>query len=273
MNPPPPLSADVKSEMMDEDSRLFMDLCKEMAVYGVELTLEWLKVECFSRGYSFLKSKSCEIDKEEFVDLLELLSVGDIFLQNCADLAMEMGGDPVAIKNVVGVFPREAGGMSLSDDYIQQPHTQTKDAEPCSNTFLCNGQEPQKEPQGSDKSNTLIVVPNEPQRAAQGQQIGNNEPQPIPKELDNDEAKTYFKKAVELGLMTDDFRWLKGLQMLSCFAREMSLKYNLGKGERISWKPFETLFGVPKGKLRLNYNDIQKTGQNPSEAYLIDKIF
>ena len=112
-----------------------------------------------------------------------------------------------------------------------------------------------------------------PTREGKEQQKGQKEPQPIPKELDTDEAKEYFKKAVELGLMTDEFKWLKGLQMLACFAREMSLKMNLGKGERISWKPFESLFCVSDGKLRLNYNDIQKTGQEPKEAYLIDKIF
>ena len=73
--------------------------------------------------------------------------------------------------------------------------------------------------------------------------------------------------------MDNNNNWLKGLQMLACFAREMSLKLKLGKGERISWKPFETLFNVPVRKLRLNYNDIQKTGQAPKEEYLIDKVF
>ena len=112
-----------------------------------------------------------------------------------------------------------------------------------------------------------------PTQEGKEQQKGQKETQPTPKELDTDEAKTCFTKAIELGLMTDDFKWLKGLQMLACFAREMSLKMNLGKGERISWKPFESLFCVSDGKLRLNYNDIQKTGQEPKEAYLIDKIF
>lgn len=95
----------------------------------------------------------------------------------------------------------------------------------------------------------------------------------LPNELDTSEAKSYFEKAIKLGLMDNNYKWLKGLQMLSCFAREMSLRLNLGKGERLSWKPFETLFGVPKGKLRLNLNDIQNKGQEPKEAYLIDKIF
>lgn len=99
------------------------------------------------------------------------------------------------------------------------------------------------------------------------------EPKQIPPELATKEAEKYFDKAIELKLMDSKYRWLKGFQMLACFAREMSVRLHLGKGERIAWKPFETLFNVPPGKLRLNYNDIQKTGQAPKESYLIDKIF
>jgi hypothetical protein len=99
------------------------------------------------------------------------------------------------------------------------------------------------------------------------------EPQQIPAELDTQEAKVYLDKAIELGLMDSNYKWLKGLQMLACFAVEMSKRLKLGKGERISWKPFETLFSVNSGKLRLNYNDIQKTGQQPKESYLIDRVF
>ncbi len=97
--------------------------------------------------------------------------------------------------------------------------------------------------------------------------------QSIDPRLTTDEAKAYFNKAIEFGLMDKDYNWLKGLQMLSCFAWEMSKALKMGKGDRTAWRPFEVLFGVKKGKLRLNYNDIQKTGQNPSESYLIDQIF
>lgn len=99
------------------------------------------------------------------------------------------------------------------------------------------------------------------------------QPQQIPTELGTPEAKVYLDKAIELGLMDSNYKWLKGLQMLACFAVEMSKRLKLGKGERISWKPFETLFSVNSGKLRLNYNDIQKTGQQPKESYLIDRVF
>ncbi len=97
--------------------------------------------------------------------------------------------------------------------------------------------------------------------------------QVIPDALASDTAKMYFSRAIEFGLMDENYKWLKGLQMLSCFAREMSIKLNLGKGERISWKPFEILFKIEKGRLRLNYNDIQKTGQQPKESNLIDSVF
>jgi len=101
----------------------------------------------------------------------------------------------------------------------------------------------------------------------------------VPDVLATDEAKRYFEKAIDLGLMDADYKWLKGLQMLACFAREMSMKLQLGKGvkgdgqPRISWQPFETLFNLEKYTLRSNYNDIQKTGQSPIEIGLIDKVF
>ena len=101
----------------------------------------------------------------------------------------------------------------------------------------------------------------------------------LPKELQSDDAKKYFAKAIDLGLMSESYEWKKGLQLLACFAREMSLHLNMGKGynadgtKRISWKPFEILFDIKRNKLRSNYNDIQKTGQNPSDIDLIDKVF
>lgn len=110
--------------------------------------------------------------------------------------------------------------------------------------------------------------------------ILNIEPQPeltIPIELSTPEAKHYFNKAIELGLMDKDYKWLKGKEMLAWFAVAMSDKLNLGKGQledgrkRTSWKPFELLFKI--SDLRLNYNDILKTGRKPNEAYLIDRVF
>lgn len=101
----------------------------------------------------------------------------------------------------------------------------------------------------------------------------------LPDELATPEALKIFEQARELGLIDRDYKWLKGLQLLACFAREMSLKLRLGKGNnsdgtpRISWQPFERLFNISNGKLRANYNDVQKTGQHPSDHTLIDRIF
>lgn len=101
----------------------------------------------------------------------------------------------------------------------------------------------------------------------------------LPDKLATPEALKIFEQARELGLIDRDYKWLKGLQLLACFAREMSLKLGLGKGNnsdgtpRISWQPFERLFNISNGKLRANYNDVQKTGQDPSDHTLIDRIF
>lgn len=95
----------------------------------------------------------------------------------------------------------------------------------------------------------------------------------LPSELDTDEAHKYFDKAKELGLIDDDYKWLKGQQLLSCFCHDMSRKLGLGKGDRISWEPFELLFGIKKGKMRSNYNDIQKIGQEPSDIGLVESVF
>lgn len=95
----------------------------------------------------------------------------------------------------------------------------------------------------------------------------------LPSVLDTDKAHQYFAKAKEIGLIGDNYKWLKGKQLLACFCHDMSQSLNLGKGDRIAWKPFEVLFGMEKGKLRSNYNDIHKTGQNPSDIALVDSIF
>ena len=95
----------------------------------------------------------------------------------------------------------------------------------------------------------------------------------LPEELNTDEAKKYFQCVIDLGFMDNNYKWLGGLQTCAYFASRMSDKLKLGKGERINWKPFEALFGVPKGKLRLNLNDVIKTGGNPKNIKLIKNIF
>lgn len=98
----------------------------------------------------------------------------------------------------------------------------------------------------------------------------------LPKELQTEAAKNYIVEAFKKGLLkfTDGhFVWTKTTQLLACFAREMSIELKMGKGDRISWKPFEETFGLKKGCLRLSFNDIQKTGQNPYGVELINECF
>ena len=101
----------------------------------------------------------------------------------------------------------------------------------------------------------------------------------IPSVLISEKASFYFLKAIEEGLMNEKYEWIKGLQLLSCFAQKMSDFLDLGKGsnsngnKRISWKPFEELFNIKPGKLRSNFNDIQKTGCYPSDIDVVNKIF
>lgn len=103
--------------------------------------------------------------------------------------------------------------------------------------------------------------------------LNSGEPQQMemPKELCTDEAKRYFELAINKGLMNSKYEWSKGRELLACFCHDMSQKLSLGKGDRIAWKPFEVLFGFKN--LRGNYNDIQKTGREPSDIELIDNIF
>jgi len=128
-----------------------------------------------------------------------------------------------------------------------------------------------------ERKKTLIRLRDEAQ--AEPKHAAPEPQQKMQEILANNDAKKYLAKAMQLGLIDANYKWLKGLQLLACFAMEMSLRLKLGKGvnsngqPRISWKPFENLFGVPSGKLRLNLNDIQKTGQDPKEIELINKVF
>lgn len=103
------------------------------------------------------------------------------------------------------------------------------------------------------------------------------DPQPeaggLPERLNTPEANKYWQRAKDLGLIDDDYRWQQGLQLLSCFCYEMSRHLKLGKGERVNWQIFAPVFDVRPERLRGNYNDIQKTGQQPHGFDVIDKVF
>lgn len=101
----------------------------------------------------------------------------------------------------------------------------------------------------------------------------------LPAELDNERARRYFSRAVEAGLMSEQYKWTATKALLACFCREMCTKLDLGKGynsegqKRFSWKPFEQLFGIKAGALRTSLNDIQRTGQNPTDIEKLNDIF
>ena len=103
--------------------------------------------------------------------------------------------------------------------------------------------------------------------------------QELPTELDTEQARKYFTRAVNAGLMSEQDKWLASQALLACFCREMSVKLDLGNGynaegqKRLSWKPFEQLFGIKKGALRASLNDIQKTGQDPTGIEKVNDIF
>ena len=99
----------------------------------------------------------------------------------------------------------------------------------------------------------------------------------MPRVLDTEQARKYFARAVEAGLMTDDYKWQKSKSLLAVFSSKMSDKLYLGRGieangvKRISWQPFEMLFEVTG--LRCTLNDIQKTGKQPKGIEIVDGIF
>ena len=99
----------------------------------------------------------------------------------------------------------------------------------------------------------------------------------LPPELSTSEAMEIWKKAQKAGLVDEQYKWLKTKVLLACFAKEMSDRFNLGKGtnsdgsKRINWKIFENLFDILG--LRGALNDLKKTGENPLNINLVSDIF
>lgn len=99
----------------------------------------------------------------------------------------------------------------------------------------------------------------------------------LPAELDNERARRYFSRAVEAGLMSEQFEWKASKALLAYFCHDMSLKLDLGKGynsnntKRLCWKPFETLFNQPN--LRASLNSLQQTGSDPIDVEKLNSIF
>ena len=84
----------------------------------------------------------------------------------------------------------------------------------------------------------------------------------LPRELATEEAKSMIETAIEAGLIKvqgSRLRWMKSKQLLAYYAEQMCKRLNLTKGEKMTWKPFETLFneeGLKTAKqdaMRFNY--------------------
>lgn len=107
-------------------------------------------------------------------------------------------------------------------------------------------------------------------------QQSNNKSLDFPVELRTDKAEVIFKKAIDGGLMDNTYKWIKSKALLAYFADKTSEYLGLFKGEydgklKVSWKPFEVLFGI-KG-LSGAKRDYQKTGTLPVEYENVDKLF
>ena len=119
-----------------------------------------------------------------------------------------------------------------------------------------------------------------PPQASEGvDELPTVELQELPTELDTEQARKYFARAVAAGLMSEQYKWLASQSLLACFCREMSVNLDLGKGynsegqKRLSWKPFEALFNVKAKNLITSINDIKKTGQDPIGIEKVEAIF
>jgi len=101
----------------------------------------------------------------------------------------------------------------------------------------------------------------------------------LPTELDTNEARKLFQKAIEAGLMsktTSGYEWNKSKALCAYFADRASENLGLSKRQydgraKISWKPFETLFNLTG--LSTARNDYQKTGTLPNGSENVDSLF
>lgn len=98
----------------------------------------------------------------------------------------------------------------------------------------------------------------------------------LPKELDTDEFRQIYEKAVNVGLCTKGYVWLKTDALLAYFAASVSDQLKLGKGEyneklKRTWKPFEILFGV-SGLCGKN-EDYEKKRVLPTGYKDVDRLF
>lgn len=101
----------------------------------------------------------------------------------------------------------------------------------------------------------------------------------LPDELNNDEAKELFEKAIKAGLMkkgNKGFEWCKTKALCAYFADKVSSYLDLGNtitdtGKAAVWKPFEALFGHKN--LKTCKAEWRKTGAMPKGVEIVDELF
>ena len=104
-----------------------------------------------------------------------------------------------------------------------------------------------------------------------------NKPNPIPTELQTEEARLIHGKAILLRLCDNEYHWQKTNSLLAYFADCACEHLKLSKAEqdgkkKTYWKPFETLFGV-SGLANYKNTYTNKTGKLPIDHEIVESIF
>ena len=104
-----------------------------------------------------------------------------------------------------------------------------------------------------------------------------NKPNPIPTELQTEEARLIHGLAILLRLCDNEYHWQKTNSLLAYFADCACEHLKLSKAEqdgkkKTYWKPFETLFGV-SGLANYKNTYTNKTGKLPIDHEIVESIF
>lgn len=99
----------------------------------------------------------------------------------------------------------------------------------------------------------------------------------IPPELNTKRGLLVLQKAIENGLCDEHYHWLKTKALLAYFSKMASIILDLSQSvqdgfDKISWKPFEQLFGYKDLRYTKNYFQ-NKTGKPPKGHKVIENLF
>ena len=101
----------------------------------------------------------------------------------------------------------------------------------------------------------------------------------LPAELDKQEIRKIFDKAIELGLMDSNYNWKKSIELAAFFVKGISDRFNLGKGlnangtKRINWKIFKPIFGYTAEQFKSGINQYTRTNVYPIDYELVEECF